>query len=147
MFKIFTVSDVAPAAVFTPVYTPLRVPLLVSGVPLPEKVRLVEPYDVAAVFISAVDVIVLEAGVRFRPRAALDFKVEEVCVDVTSSPSVCDEESCDAASDDVRSRPSAIEERNHEAVSGELTSRPREADESSCDGAAAEVTSSPSAEE
>ena len=142
-----TVSDVELAAVFTPVYTPVRVALLVSGTPLPEKFSVLEPYDVVAVFISAVEVIVLDADVTFSPRAALDLRVEELCADVTSSPSVCDEESCDAASDDVRSRPSAIEERNHEAVSGELTSRPREADESSCDGAAAEVTSSPSAEE
>ena len=91
LFKIFTVSDVAPAAVFTPVYTPLSVPLLVSGAPPPANAKAIDPYDVAAVFISAVDVIVLDTDVMFSPSAALDFRTEDAPAEVTSRPRVCEE--------------------------------------------------------
>ena len=70
---------------------PVSVPVLVEDRPLPVKLSVLDPYDVVSVFISAVDVIVLDLELRSRPRAALDASVDGVSADVTSRPSAEDE--------------------------------------------------------
>src|SRR4051812_39408954 len=100
------VSDVADAAVPTPVNVPLNVATLV-----PLLIVTLGAYVVVAVLIAADDVM-LDAAcgvVTSSPSVALDFNTEADCADVTSSPNVEDDDSVDGAFGDVRSSPSAAD--------------------------------------
>jgi hypothetical protein len=64
----------------------------VDARPVPVKFNVLEPYDVVAVFISAVEVIVLPVEVKLRPRLADELRREAAAAEVTSSASEDEDE-------------------------------------------------------